>query len=270
MRYDSRVRGILACLLLALTPVASVFAQQVTLPAEPAPVKPTVEPVCARQDISTLFRCTWQDFRQLGQGSSLTWLVAGSGLAGLSVLLDDEVSKSLRDDNPDQSLALGGPLGEAGLHFGLPAALYVGAWLARSAEAEAVAVTVLRAQVINGIVTRSLKMVPRARPNQVGEEHSRGSFPSGHTSAAFATATVVQRQWGWKVGLPAYLVATYVGASRLQNLHYLSDVTFGAALGIASGLAVKTSTSRVSVSPMLAPGVTGVSLTLHPAAQSRR
>lgn len=263
MRYEPRVRGIPGLLLLVLTGSALVSAQEAPASAD-APLPQTVEAPCDRQGISTLFKCTWQDFRELGHGKSLTWLVAGSGLAGLSVLLDDEVSNSLMDEDPDQSLAAGGPLGEAGLHFGLPAALYVGAWLARHSETEAFAVTVLRAQVVNGIVTRSLKMVPRARPNHVDEQPARGSFPSGHTSAAFATATVVQRQWGWKAGLPAYLVATYVGATRLQNLHYLSDVTFGAALGIASGLAVKASGSRVSVAPMLAPGVTGVTLTLTP------
>jgi membrane-associated phospholipid phosphatase len=71
----------------------------------------------------------------------------------------------------------------------------------------------------------------RSRP-----EGSGYSFPSGHTTVAFASATVLQRHFGWKVGVPAYAVAAYVGASRVEmKRHYLSDVAFGAALGIAAG-----------------------------------
>src|SRR5262249_47177001 len=74
----------------------------------------------------------------------------------------------------------------------------------------------------------------RARP-----EGSGFSFPSGHTTVAFASATVLQRHFGWKVGIPAYGVATYVAASRVQmKRHYLSDVAFGAALGIVAGRTV--------------------------------
>jgi membrane-associated phospholipid phosphatase len=39
--------------------------------------------------------------------------------------------------------------------------------------------------------------------------------------------------------VPTYSVASYVAISRLhENRHYLSDVVFGAALGIASGRTV--------------------------------
>ena len=41
------------------------------------------------------------------------------------------------------------------------------------------------------------------------------SFPSGHTSVAFANAMFLQRRFGWKLGVPAYVVATYVGWGRV-------------------------------------------------------
>ena len=42
--------------------------------------------------------------------------------------------------------------------------------------------------------------------------------------------------YGSKVGIPAYLMATLSGLSRIQDdKHYLSDVIFGATLGIAVG-----------------------------------
>jgi membrane-associated phospholipid phosphatase len=121
----------------------------------------------------------------------------------------------------------------------------------------------LRAQVANGIVTRSLKLIPRARPFQEKANPPNGSFPSGHTSASFATATVIQHQWGWKAGLPAYVLASYVGLARLHRNHYLSDVAFGAGLGIAAGLAVNRPSRRAAISPILAPGVAGLTIDLR-------
>ena len=62
--------------------------------------------------------------------------------------------------------------------------------------------------------------------------------------------------------MPAYAVATFISATRLQNMHFLSDVTFGAALGIASGLAISVPGPHRAVAPIVAPGVVGVSVTL--------
>jgi membrane-associated phospholipid phosphatase len=80
----------------------------------------------------------------------------------------------------------------------------------------------------------------------------------------FASATVLQRDLGWKVGIPAYGIATYVAASRIQeNRHFLSDVAFGAAIGIIAGRTVTLGRGdgRFAVAPMAAPGGGGVSFT---------
>ena len=52
-------------------------------------------------------------------------------------------------------------------------------------------------------------------------------------------------------------MASYVAASRLsENQHFLSDVVFGAAIGIAAGRTVTfgTGSTRFEVSPMATPG----------------
>src|SRR5262249_2294602 len=92
----------------------------------------------------------------------------------------------------------------------------------------------IRGQVMAELLTIGIKQgTRRARP-----EGSGFSFPSGHTSASFASATVIQQHYGWKFGIPAYAIASYVGASRVEmRKHYLSDVAFGAAIGIMSGRA---------------------------------
>jgi membrane-associated phospholipid phosphatase len=65
---------------------------------------------------------------------------------------------------------------------------------------------------------------------------AKGSFPSGHSAAAFAVATVVAhryREHRW-VPFVAYGAATLVAFSRTSsNAHYLSDVGFGSFLGFA-------------------------------------
>lgn len=80
-------------------------------------------------------------------------------------------------------------------------------------------------------ITYGLKLsVDKKRPN--GGDMS---FPSGHTSAAFSGASFIQRRYGWKFGLPAYLAASYVGWSRVESdNHFTEDVLAGALIGTAS------------------------------------
>ena len=61
-----------------------------------------------------------------------------------------------------------------------------------------------------------------------------GSFPSGHTIAAFSVATIIARRYGSHRWVPyaAYGVAAVVGFSRLSlSAHFVSDVFVGGALG---------------------------------------
>jgi membrane-associated phospholipid phosphatase len=92
-------------------------------------------------------------------------------------------------------------------------------------------------------------------------EGSGFSFPSGHTTISFTSATVLQRHFGWKVGVPAYAVASYVGVSRVQmKRHNLSDVAFGAALGIAAGRTVTIGRTRgLMLEPLLVTEGAGAS-----------
>jgi len=64
----------------------------------------------------------------------------------------------------------------------------------------------------------------------------RGSFPSGHTIAAFSVATVIARQYRHPRWVPylAYGLAGAVGFSRVTlSAHFISDVFMGGALGFS-------------------------------------
>lgn len=63
------------------------------------------------------------------------------------------------------------------------------------------------------------------------------SFPSGHTMASFAAATVLWH-WNRKVGLAAYVLAGLIAFSRLYLfVHFPSDVLAGAVIGCLIGIA---------------------------------
>ncbi len=64
------------------------------------------------------------------------------------------------------------------------------------------------------------------------------SFPSGHTTSAFCTATSLSLMYPkWYVIVPAYSWATFVGYSRMHlGMHYQFDVLAGAILGTGISL----------------------------------
>jgi membrane-associated phospholipid phosphatase len=61
------------------------------------------------------------------------------------------------------------------------------------------------------------------------------SFPSGHASIAFTGATLIERNSGELLGIPAYALAAFTGFERVEaGRHFPSDVLAGAAIGTLS------------------------------------
>lgn len=131
-----------------------------------------------------------------------------------------------------------------------------------SAKGTAVGRDLLAAQVLGQTVVQGLKFSVR-RPRPDGSD--RLSFPSGHTASAFATATVLQRHFGWALGVPAYAFATYVGAARMSaDKHHLSDVFMGAGIGLVAGRSVTVRVADRRFSLGLTPTHGGAAMTFTP------
>lgn len=72
------------------------------------------------------------------------------------------------------------------------------------------------------------------------------SFPSGHTAAAFASASVIFRGFPKKYSVWAVVVAFIIAASRLYvGVHYPTDVLAGIVFGILYGFLAEWIVHRV-------------------------
>jgi len=188
------------------------------------------------------------DFLHLAEPSNLL-ILGGTGAGSLALHPKDE-SIALGTGDPDQFYAAGDMLGQGAIHAAAGLAIYIGGRMAHNARAGELGVDLLQGQIVSGLITNGLKLAAnRTRPD--GATHS---FPSGHTSSAFATASVLQRHFGWKAGVPSYLIASYVGASRVTaSHHFVTDVLFGAGIGIAAGRATtfQLHGANVTVTPVV-------------------
>jgi len=229
----------------------------------PSPVTQVSGPADGRRTMRRLPANLGRSVIGVFHKDNLVPLLAGSTATGVASIWDEDVRREAVANDWGESLeTAGGPIWSSVFVAGM----FTAGRLSHGTRFRAMTYDMLDATIVNVAYTELIKVtVGRERPNGQDEK----SFPSGHTSNAFALAAVAERHYGWKLGVPAYLVAGVVGASRIQqDKHYLSDVVAGATLGYIVGRTVVRVNGRpleeavggvsIQVSPILGRHVRGV------------
>lgn len=136
-------------------------------------------------------------------------------------------------------------IGEGSHLVAISLLLLAGGWWLSKPSLTAAGIQTLLAHGMAALVANALKhLLGRPRPKfvhsgewQFSPSWASGldSFPSGHTTASFAVATVLARRFPWSAPL-CVAIAVFVGLSRvLRGSHFPTDVVGGAVMGILSG-----------------------------------
>ncbi|PYJ03070.1 MAG: hypothetical protein DME25_13610 [Verrucomicrobia bacterium] len=206
------------------------------------------------------------------------WLLFSGVTAGIVAVgvFDEDIQRAVqrnRNRTTDNIFNAVEPFG-TGYSAAVRGAFYLGGELFKDPSAKSVALDGLSASIIaSGLIAQPLKYTfGRNRPNKghgayVFQPFSgNDSFPSGHTTQAFAVATVISEHYDslWVQGA-SYGLASMVGYARLNhNAHWASDVVAGAAIGTVVGRFVVHFNQQhhsVSFAPILGPGMQGGALT---------
>jgi membrane-associated phospholipid phosphatase len=228
----------------------------------------------------------WTSPFHMKRSDAKWWLLFGAATGAL-IATDHWTSRQLPNTN-DQATFSGrvSNLGAAYTVIPVTATFYLGGVLTDNAKARATGLLGAQALVDGLVLFEVLKLATqRQRPLDDGGHgqffHSGDSFPSGHTMAGFALASVIAHEYRTKKVVPviAYGLASLVGAARFSaRKHFASDVVAAGAMGWFVGTYVfetNQDTARrrsplqaithPQVIPQLQPGGGyGISLAWHP------
>lgn len=236
-------------------------AAAIAIPPAAAQSSPESSPPLASPRSIGLTGQVRDDGRRLFSTRTLGILAAGGALAGLSTRIEepDQAARRVERWISEGGSDFGNAYGQATTLGSGALGLIAAGRLFKDDRVGDAGSDLARALVYAGLVTVPLKMaVARTRPN--GERYS---FPSGHSAAAFAAAPVLASHFGGRVGTLAYLAAVTTAMGRVEDRkHYVSDVVFGAALGLSVGLAVSDDAGSRRM-PSLTVSTRGLGLTMR-------
>ena len=205
-----------------------------------------------------------RNFVALFSRANLAPLLIGTGGASAAYAVDDEVAEFFGGGSRlGKVQEWGNVLGKSWLIGGTVGTMMLVGRYKGSDSFRRLSYSLGQGFVLTGGLTFGLKQaVKRERPDS---SNSR-SFPSGHTSQAFAFATILSQHHS-QAAIPAYLTAGLIAVSRLdRDVHYLSDVAAGAVLGYIVGRTVVRQAekqSRVTVLPYVSMATGDVAVTVQ-------
>jgi hypothetical protein len=222
------------------------FEQVITQPAGPPPTP-------RHTGIKALAKDLVNDFKHLPSKENLFWAGFSGGLALAVHPADDNVNESLvNSDFANDFFKVGAVLGQFETLFATSVGVYAFGRIKDQPKVSHVGMDLIQSLAVSEALVQSLKYTTRReRPDGSG----RNSFPSGHAADTFAFATALERHLGWKGAVPAYIFSSYVAMSRLPaDRHWLSDVVFGAGVGIIAGRTVTRHGAEFPVTVAPVPG----------------
>ncbi|HSM98626.1 MAG TPA: phosphatase PAP2 family protein [Gallionella sp.] len=216
----------------------------------------------------------WQDQEWQNLG------LAAVGVIGVAAIIDRPVRDEMRRHAPNNNrFMLKVERFGAEYSIGVLGGFYLAGVIGNETAADVARDGLAASIIASGMITPTLKFITgRARPREnagIAKFHPfsigyspNSSFPSGHTTQAFALASVIANHYEetW-VTCASYSVAGLVGVARsYHDAHFASDVLSGALIGTLVGKSVvahnKPQHARnVVVLPEIAPGSVGVRLT---------
>lgn len=197
-------------------------------------------------------------------------LMAGAAITTTLVIFEDSVidpfqKKQVRNKTLGDSSRWGDWMGQL-----IPNVLYIGGmsfsgWKG-DPEGYRRAIGMFKASAYSTSVTTILKYTVR-EPRPIDSDW-KNSFPSGHSTTAFAFSGYVMAEHGYWYGVPALLLSSFIGYSRINdNMHWLHDVVAGGTIGWVYGWGIsrlqnkkKNAEDTTFVMPILDSKVVGLSL----------
>src|SRR6478609_2228082 len=150
------------------------------------------------------------DMKRMITQPNFAILGVGVGVAAAAHPFDARGARAYWSPGAREALQPGQLVGSFAVQTGAGFATYVIGRATHNAEIATVGADLFRANILAQTTTQLVKFsTKRTRPDGTSM-----SFPSGHAAASFATATVLQSHFGWKAGIPAYAMASWVAASR--------------------------------------------------------
>jgi membrane-associated phospholipid phosphatase len=117
----------------------------------------------------------------------------------------------------------------------------------------------IRSNIVSLVVNSALRLAFEqtswgTRPNG----HPYG-FPSGHAAFVTSSAAFLQDRYGWKYGVPAYVLVGYVTYVRVDTDHHRwRDVAAGAALSYGISKLFVTPQNATHIAPIIGPDILGL------------
>ncbi|MFW6131242.1 MAG: phosphatase PAP2 family protein [Candidatus Aminicenantaceae bacterium] len=170
--------------------------------------------------------------------------------------------------------------GDGGCLTGFASALYISGEIAGDKKLRKTALLSLESLLASGLLVWSIKFISgRARPyteesynffHPFSLKSRYNSFPSGHSSSAFAVATVIANQSdSTLIDIFSYSLASLAAISRIHdNKHWISDVFIGSMIGYFVGKKIcslnsKENSNHVNMSFQLSPQRQSLILSIH-------